>query len=180
MHRRSPALPPRTVSEPPRDRRATMRSCIGVRSCASSTITCPNTWGSSSSKARASSSSSSIPPQREPCSRSPQRCALFPLEDALGRVASRSRDVSRVRHELVGRAGRPDLVEPAREESLGAQRALDLGEVVDGEALEAPAVVLRRSAAGRPCGRAPRACVWDPFSRRGSKQFGDLRLPALT
>ena len=51
------AMSPRIVTEPARARRATIRSCIGVRSCASSTITCPNARGGSASSARASSTS---------------------------------------------------------------------------------------------------------------------------
>ena len=47
------AMSPTTVIEPLRERRVTMRNCIGVRSCTSSTTMCPNV--------RISSVSSTLP-----------------------------------------------------------------------------------------------------------------------
>ena len=48
--------------------------------------------------------------------------------------------------ETVRRDGGPDPVEPAREEALGVERALDLAEVAPGEAAEPRAVVLVEAA----------------------------------
>src|SRR4029079_11727073 len=64
------------------------------------------------------------------------------VQDPLRRLGEACRRGEGGANEGVGGGARPDPVEPAREEALRVQRALDLGEVAPGEATEPRAVVL--------------------------------------
>src|SRR4029079_6114633 len=64
------------------------------------------------------------------------------VQDPLRRLGEACRRGEGGANEGVGGGARPDAVEPAGEEALRVQRALDLGEVAPGETAEPRAVVL--------------------------------------
>ena len=125
-----------------------MRSCIGVRSCASSTITWPKSRGGSRDQRvrLVDERHVGVAPARIPRGERPSNCRSRSSRMPSAASSRRGRDVRSDRTSRSGETAGQTRSSHLPEESLRPQRALDLPEVTPCEPPEARTVVLVEAA----------------------------------
>jgi hypothetical protein len=157
----------------PDERRASMRSCIGVRSCASSTIRWPRAASGPSRSARASSSSAG-PPRSSPGRADRRRALLVLVEDAVRSGCELLRARQQAPDELLGPRTRPQRAERAIEEAAASAGSLRCRRTSGPRPLPRRAVALVEARTAS-CAGAPARPAWSGrFGLRSLDQPGDL------
>ena len=146
---------------------------MGVRSCASSTITCPNRCGAAADERVRLVEQGDV--AVAPAATAPQEERLLRrIEDPRCRLLERGARGEEPAHELLRLRRRPDLIEEALQPPVLPQRALDVLERPHREGAEPRAVVLVEAAEHVHAKALARGQGEPERGARRGKQLGDL------